>query len=97
MIYVLYFIIYIIFIIPGIPKHNFIYNDREIQTGSRKGEMRKTVTLFIPPYLFKRKKKALNIGKKATFECISCAKNDVKTYANTLRKKEVCARWPDPP
>ena len=26
--------------------------------------MRKTVTLFIPPYLFRRKKKALNIGKK---------------------------------
>ena len=39
--------------------------------------MRKTVTLFIPPYLFRRKKKALNIGKKATFECVSCAKNDI--------------------
>ena len=49
--------------------------------------MRKTVTLFIPPYLFKRKKKALNIGKKATFECISCAKNDVKTYAKAIKEE----------
>ena len=47
--------------------------------------MRKTVTLFIPPYLFRRKKKALNIGKKATFECVSCAKNDVKTYAYAIK------------
>ena len=37
-------------------------------------------TLFMPPYQFKRKSKARYIGKKATFECISCAKNDVKTY-----------------
>lgn len=62
--YILYFISYT-YLFPGIPKHNFVYNDKEIQTGSRKGEMRKTVTLFIPPYLFKRKKKALNIGKKS--------------------------------
>ena len=37
-------------------------------------------TLFMPTYQFKRKSKARYIGKKATFECISCAKNDVKTY-----------------
>ena len=47
--------------------------------------MRQTVTLSIPPYLFRRKKKALNIGKKATFECVSCAKNDVKTYAYAIK------------
>ena len=37
-------------------------------------------TLFMPPYQFKRKSKARDIGKKAIFECISWAKNDVKTY-----------------
>ena len=64
----------------GIPKHDFVYRDQEIQTGPRKGEIRKTVRLTIPPYQFKRKTKARDIGKKAVFECISCAKNDVKTY-----------------
>ena len=71
----------------GIPKHDFVYRDQEIQTGQRKGEIRKTVRLIIPPYQFKRKTKARDIGKKAVFECISCAKNDVKTYAYAIKQE----------
>ena len=72
----------------GIPKHDFVYRDQEIQTGPRKGEIRKTVRLTIPPYQFKRKTKARDIGKKAVFECISCAKNDVKTYAYATKQED---------
>ena len=39
----------------------------------------------MPPYLFKRKTKARDTGKKAIFECISCAKNDVKNYAHAIK------------
>ena len=39
----------------------------------------------MPPYHFKRKTKARDIGKKAIFECISCAKNDVKNYAHAIK------------
>ena len=69
----------------GIPEHEFIYRDQEIQTGPKKGDIRKTVTLSMPPYHFKRKTKARDIGKKAIFECISCAKNDVKNYAHAIK------------
>ena len=41
--------------------------------------------LILPPYHFKRKTKARDIGKKAIFECISCAKNDVKNYAHAIK------------
>ena len=39
----------------------------------------------MPPYLFRRKNKARDIGKKAIFECISCAKNDVRNYAHAIK------------
>ena len=39
----------------------------------------------MPPYHFKRKTKARDIGKKEIFECISCAKNDVKNYAHAIK------------
>ena len=41
----------------------------------------------MPPYQFKRKSKARGIGKKAVFECVSCAKNDVKTYAYAIKQE----------
>ena len=71
-------------IFSGVPNHEFIYKDQEIQTGAKKGEIRKTVILHIPPYHFKRKTKARDIGKKAYFECLSCAKLDVKTSAHAI-------------
>ena len=67
-----------------IPKHSFIYKDQEIQSGPKKGETRKIVTLYIPPYQFKRKTKARAVGKKAYFECLSCEKLDVKTTAHAI-------------
>ena len=42
----------------------------------------------MPPHLFRRKNKARDIGKKAIFECISCAKNDVKTYAQAIKAED---------
>ena len=56
----------------------------------------------MPPYQFKRKCRARGIGKKAIFECTSCAKNDVKTYAHAIkhedRNGEEChelVHWPN--
>ena len=57
----------------------------EIQTGPKKGQIRKTVQLHIPPYVFKRKTDAKVIGKKAYFECLTCLKNDVRNSAHAIK------------
>ena len=47
-----------------IPDHKFVYKDHEVQRGPKKGEMKKTVTLIIPPFLFRRKSDALITQEK---------------------------------
>ena len=46
------------------------------------------VTLEIPPYRFKRKTDAKEIGKKAYFECNSCEKLDEKTSAHAIKLED---------
>ena len=46
------------------------------------------VTLEIPPYRFKRKTDAKEIGKKAYFECNSCEKLDEKTSAHAIKHED---------
>ena len=46
------------------------------------------VTLEIPPYRFKRKTDAKEIGKRAYFECNSCEKLDEKTSAHAIKHED---------
>ena len=46
------------------------------------------VTLEIPPYRFKRKTDAKEIGKRAYFECNSCDKLDEKTSAHAIKHED---------
>jgi hypothetical protein len=71
-----------------IPDHKFVYKDQEIQTGPKKGEIRKTVTLIIPPYLFCRKTDARSVGSAAYFVCTTCGQLDVQNTARATKYED---------
>ena len=77
-----------IFSDPEIPNHNFIYKDLEIQRGPKKGEVRKTVTLIIPPFIYKRKSDARMIGTTAYFSCNTCEQLDVQNTARAIKYED---------
>ena len=67
---------------PEIPDHKFVFRNQELQSGPKKGQIRKTVSLVIPPYLFCRKTNAREIGGLSLFTCNTCMRLDVKNYAH---------------
>ena len=71
-----------------IPDHKFVYKDHEIQRGPKKGEIRKTVTLIIPPYLFCRKTDARTIGSAAYFVCNTCGQLDIQNTAHATKYED---------
>jgi hypothetical protein len=71
-----------------IPDHKFVYKDHEIQRGPKKGEIRKTVTLIIPPYLFCRKTDARSIGSAAYFVCNTCGQLDIQNTAHATKYED---------
>ena len=71
-----------------IPDHKFVYKDHEVQRGPKKGEMKKTVTLIIPPFLFRRKSDAKSIGKVAYFACNTCEQLDTQNTAFAMKYED---------
>ena len=69
-----------------LPKHSFQHSDMVIKTGKSKGNVRKCVTLLIPPYIFKRKRNCVGPGK-VFFACTSC--ESLKRYLHAQALKEI--------
>ena len=63
----------------------FIYRDQEIQTGAKKEIFEKQLHFLCHLICSEEKIKPETLGKKAIFECISCAKNDVRNYAHAIK------------
>ena len=55
-------------------EHEFRIKEQIIKTGKRKGQKRFLATLCIPPYTFRRKVDANEIGNNAMFCCNGCEK-----------------------
>ena len=53
-------------------------------SGKRAGKKRFSVTLCIPPYTFRRKTDAREIGNNAIFACNGCEKLDKLTKAHGI-------------
>ena len=68
----------------GFSIHEFRIREQTIKTGQKSGTHRYLVTLCIPPYTFRRKNDATDIGNKAVFICTGCAKLGRQLSANGI-------------
>ena len=69
---ILFWVIFIF--ITEFSKHEFRIKEKTIKTGQKAGQKRFLVTLCIPPYTFRRKNEASEIGNNAIFCCTGCEK-----------------------
>ena len=71
-----------------VPDHQFKVESVKYKTGKCIGKTRYTVTLEIPPYLFKRRYDGKTIGKNAIFTCNGCQILEECSIAKAIRRHE---------
>ena len=70
------------------PHHKFDIKKVEVKSGMNKGQSKYLVSLIVPPYVFKTRRRAKEVGDTHYFTCNYCANSDGNEAKATAIREE---------